>query len=187
MSDLLAVIDLFQRVQSGELSEHEYEKFLRLNVNSKDFFPFIEKVRDVTFMGFKHTNAVASSASDNTLQVVRFMQKSGTDAALQAKLQSIIGGDGDISKPTELDDQESQALSGERCSQIVDLGAKYGFRFTVSDLNVAAGAFRLVNSGEMSADNCARILGLDSIGTDESANLAEVGKTAGMIYRGIHY
>ncbi|PWG74866.1 hypothetical protein DF186_15670, partial [Enterococcus hirae] len=32
MSDLLAVIDLFQRVQSGELSEHEYEKFLRLKV-----------------------------------------------------------------------------------------------------------------------------------------------------------
>ena len=187
MSDLLAVIDLFQRVQAGELSAHEYEKFLRLNVNSRDFFPFIEKVRDVTFKGFKHANAVASSSSDNTLQVVRFMQKTGTDEALRARLRAIIGGDGDISKPTELDDNESLALSGERCSQIVELGAAYGFRFTVSDLNVAAGAFRLVNAGQLSEDSCARILGMNRLTVAEQGDLSSVGKTAGMIYRGIRY
>lgn len=187
MSDLLAVIDLFQRVKAGELSEHEYEKFLRLNVNSKAFFPFIEKVRDVTFMGFKHTNAVPSTASDNTLEVVRFMKSTGTDESLRARLQAIIGGDGDISMPAELDDQESRTLSGERCGQIVDLGAEYGFRFTVSDLNVAAGVFRLVNTGELSEDGCARILGIDNIGVVDSDDRVNVGKTAGMIYRGIRY
>ena len=187
MSDLLAVIDLFQRVQAGELGADEYEKFLRLNVNSRDFFPFIEKVRDVTFKGFKHTNAVASVASDNTLQVVRFMTKTGSDEVLRAKLQEIIGGDGDISKPAQLDDQESRALSGERCSQIVDLGAAYGFRFTVSDLNVAAGAFRLVNAGELSEDSCARILGLNRVTVSDKGDLSGIGKTAGMIYRGIRY
>ena len=115
------------------------------------------------------------------------MTKTGSDEVLRAKLQEIIGGDGDISKPAQLDDQESRALSGERCSQIVDLGAAYGFRFTVSDLNVAAGAFRLVNAGELSEDSCARILGLNRVTVSDKGDLSGIGKTAGMIYRGIRY
>ncbi len=182
MSDLLAVTDLFQKVQAGELREDEYEKFLNVNVGSKGFFPFIEKITQMTYMGFKHSTALPSTASDNTMQVVRFMEKTSTDESLRKKLQRIIGGDGDISNPEELDDQEAQALNGALCGQIVELGAEHGFRFTVNDLSVAVGAFRLVNSGKLSTDGCARILGLGSM---PEAGSGDAGKTASLIYRGV--
>ena len=185
MADLLAVTDLFQRVQSGELSESEGVKFLRLNAGSGDFFPFIEKVTELTYKGFKYSSAVPSSAQDNTLQVVNFMEKSESDNTIRSQLQAIIGGDGNISNPAELDAQEAQSLQSDRCSQIVELGAEHGFRFTVSDLNATVGAFQLVNSGELSAESCARILGLGK--TEGAGNPQKIKETTSLMYRGIRY
>lgn len=183
LSDLMAVTDAFQRVQSGALTSEEFDKFLSLSVKSKDFFPFIENVVSMTYKGFKHANAVASNSPDNTLAVVRFMERSESDVALRAQLASILGGDGNISNPAELDAEEASALGSDCSKQIVELGGEHGFRFTLADLSAVVGAFQLVNDGELSMESCARILGLGN----SSDGLASVEKTAGRIYRGVRY
>jgi Nif11 domain len=183
MSDLLAVTDAFQRVQSGELTSEEFDKFLSLNVKSKEFFPFIENVVSMTYKGFNYSNAVASKSQDNTLAVVRFMERSESDMALRSQLASLLGGDGNISNPAELDAEEASALGSDRSQQIVQLGAEHGFRFTASDLAAVVGAFQLVNGGELSMESCTRILGLGK----SQDGLASVEKAAGRIYRGIRY
>jgi hypothetical protein len=183
LSDLLAVTDAFERVQSGQLTASEFERFLNVNVNAEDFFPFISNVVSMTYMGVKHASPVVSKVKDNTLPVIRFMERSGNDAALREKLMDIIGGDGDISAPGELDDDEAMALGSERGHQIVSLGAEHGYRFTVTDLNAVISAFQLVNDGELPIESCARILGMGKIESNDAA----VKKTAGLIYRGIRY
>jgi len=183
MSDLLAVTDAFQRVQNNEMSSDELDKFLNLEVKSKDFFPFIENIVSMTYKGVKYSAPVVSKSKDNTLPVIHFMERSGTDATLREKLVAILGGDGDISKPSELDAEEAAALSSDSSEQVVKLGAEYGYRFTASDLGAVVGAFQLVNKGELPVESCARILGL---GKSESA-VASVKKAAGMMYRGVSY
>lgn len=183
LSDLLAVTNAFQRVQSGQLTSDEFDKFLNLSVKAKDFFPFIEDVVSLTYKGFGYSSAVASKSQDNTLAVVRFMERSDSDEALQRQLAALLGGDGNISKPAELDADEATALGSDRNQQIVDLGAEHGFRFTVADLSTVVGAFQLVNDGQLSIDSCTRILGLGK----SSDGLSSVEKTAGRIYRGVRY
>ena len=183
LSDLLAVTDAFERVQAGELNAQEFERFLSVNVNSAEFFPFISNVVSMTYKGFKYSSPVVSKVKSNTLPVVRFMERSGSDPALQEKLMSIIGGDGDISSPGELDSEEASALSSEKSKQIVSLGAEYGYRFTVGDLNAVISAYQLVNDEKLPMASCARILGMGKGITDDSG----IKKTAGMIYRGVRY
>jgi hypothetical protein len=183
LADLLAVIDAFQRVQSGELTSEEFDKFLSLNVKSKDFFPFIENVVSMTYKGFNYSSAVASNSSDNTLAVVRFMERSESDQALQRQLVAVLGGDGNISNPVELDAQEAGALGSDHGKQIIELGIEHGFRFTEADLSAVVGAFQLVNDGKLSMESCTRILGLGK----SNDGLARVEETAGRIYRGVRY
>lgn len=183
MADLLAVTDAFHRVQSGEMTEEAFNKYLRLSGQSSDVFPFIQKVTELTYKGFRYDTALPSPGQDNTLQVVRFMEASKADPKLREELQAIVGGDGDISDPTQLDAEEARSLVGDRSSRIVELGAAYGFRFTVSDLSTAVGAFQLVEAGKLPLDDCIRILGLKS--TDGKQALDAVTSTAGHIYRGV--
>lgn len=183
LSDLLAVVDAFQRVQAGELTGEEFDKFLSLNVKSSEFFPFIDSVVSMTYKGFNYSSAVASKSSDNTLAVVRFMERSESDESLQKKLAAILGGDGNISNPGELDAGEANALNSDCSKQIVQLGAEYGFRFTEADLSAVVGGFQLVKDGRLSLESCTRILGLGK-STD---GLARVEKAAGRIYRGVRY
>ena len=185
MADLFAVTDAFQRVQSGEMSEDAFKKYLRLSGQTSDLFPFIQKVSELTYKGFRYATAIPSPGQDNTLQVVRFMEASKADPKLREELQAIVGGDGDISDPTQLDAEEARSLIGDRSSRIVDLGAAHGFRFTVSDLSAVVGAFQLVETGELPLDNCMRILGLKGAGTNGESGLADVASTAGRIYRGV--
>jgi hypothetical protein len=183
LSDLLAVTDAFQRVSAGELTSEEFDKFLNLNVKSKDFFPFIENVVSLTYKGFNYSSAVASKSRDNTLAVVRFMERSETDETLRKQLAAVLGGDGNISNPAQLDAQEAEALGSERSKKVVQLGAEYGFRFNEADLSAVVGAFQLVNDGKLSLESCTRILGLGK----GDGGLATVEKTAGRIYRGVRY
>jgi len=187
MADLFAVTDAFQRVQSGELTEEEFSKFLRVNAGTGEAFPLIGNVVEMTYKGFHYAKAVPSAAQDNTTQVVRFMEKSDSDSALRERLQTLIGGDGDISEPGELDAEEAQALASFRGSHIVDLGAEHGFRFTPADLSAVVGAFQLVNNGKLSQENCVRILGLKKSAVAVDGILADNNKTAELIYRGVRY
>lgn len=180
LADLLAVSDVFRRVQAGELCTEEFEKFLNLEVRSSDYFPFIENVVSMTYKGVKYATPLRSSTVDSTLPVVRFMERTGSDLILRDQLKAILGGDGDISEPGELDLEELGALRSDRSKQVVELGAENGFRFSVSDLGAVVGAFQLVNTGELSMESCVRILGLG-----KADALSGVKNTAQMIYRGV--
>lgn len=183
LSDLLAVTDAFERVQAGELSTEEFEKFLSVSVDGSDYFPSISNVVSMTYKGFKYASPVVSKVKDNTLPVVRFMERSSSDAALREQLMAIIGGDGDISSPGELDTEEASSLVSDRSNSIVSLGAEHGYRFTVSDLNAVISAFQLVNEEKLPMESCARILGMGKSDTGDGG----VKKTAGLIYRGVRY
>ena len=183
LSDLLAVTDAFERVQAKELSVEDFERFLDVKVDGADFFPLIANVISMTYKGFKYSSPVIAKVKDNTLPVVRFMERTGSDSTLRKQLMSIIGGDGDISSPDEIDSEEAGSFKGEVSSQIVNLGAEYGYRFTVTDLNAVISAFQLVREGTLPMESCARILGM---GKTEAAN-ADIKKTAGLIYRGVRY
>ena len=152
-------------------------------MKSKDFFPAIENVVSMTYKGVSYSAPVTAKSKDNTLPVIRFMELSGTDEALRGKLMSILGGDGDISSPGELDADEALALGSDRSTQVVKLGAEFGYRFTAADLGAVAGAFQMVSNGKLPAESCARILGL---GKSDTA-IASVKKAAGMMYRGVAY
>jgi hypothetical protein len=185
VTDLFAVIDAFRRVKAGDMSEETFAKFVRLS--GSDALPFIRDVTEFTYKGFSYESARPSNRNDNALQVVRFMEKSKDDVRLREQLQSIIGGDGNISAPEELDAAEARSLIGERSRQIVELGAKHGFRFTPMDLSAVVGAFQLVECGSISADECMRILGLPAGDGAGTPPVSEVTPTAGRIYRGIRY
>jgi len=185
MADLFAVMDAFHKVQSGEMSEEAFNKYLRLGGQTSSAFPFIEKVAEMTYKGFRYDTAIPSASKDNALQVVRFMEKTRDDSTLREKLQAIIGGDGDISDPKALDSEEAQSLMSDRSEKIVELGAEHGFRYTVSDLSAVVGAFQLVESGKLPLENCMRILGLKGSGESPEEGLTKVTSTAGLIYRGV--
>ncbi|TXS90758.1 hypothetical protein FV139_17415 [Parahaliea maris] len=183
LAELLAVTNAFQRVQAGELTEADFDHFLEADAQSKGYFPYIENVASMTFKGVKYAAPVTAKINDNTLSVVRFLERTGSDDALSAKMKEIVGGDGNISGPAELDADEAAALSGERSQQIIELGAEYGYRFSAQDLSTVIGAFQLVNAGELSPESCSRILSLGkSAGQVEKAK-----KTAGLVYRGVAY
>lgn len=178
MADLFSVVDAFQRLKKGEMSEDAFAKFAEISGQSADFLPAIESVAEMTYKGVPYQKVVSSPGKGNSLQVVKFLEKSGVDENLQSKLRALIGGDGDISSPEALDAEEAAGLSGDRSLQIVALGAEEGFRFSVSDLNAVVGAFKLVDSGDLSLDACKRILGI----SEQPEEV--VRKTAGLIYRG---
>lgn len=182
LADLLAVTDAFQRVQANELTPDEFEKFLNLDVKSKDYFPFIEHVVAMTYLGAKYHAPITSKSKGNALPVIRFMERSGTDSELRDKLMAVLGGDGDISKPSEMDSEEAGALSGDNSSKVVKLGAEYGYHFSPADLGTVVGAFQMVSNGQLPVESAARILGL---GSSETA-MESVQKTARM-YRGTSY
>lgn len=185
MADLFAVIDAFQRVQSGEMSNDTFMRYLNLTGASADYFPLIERVREMTYKGFRYTTAVPATGHGNSLEVVRFMEATKENPSLRTELQGIIGGDGDISDPKALDAEEASSLKGERAEQIVKLGAKHGLHFTSSDLAAVTGAFQLVDSGELPLESCMRILGLKGGSAKGDTDLANVSETAGLIYRGV--
>jgi len=185
VADLFAVIDAFRRVSAGEMSEETFAKFVRMS--RSEALPFIGEVSEFTYKGLSYESARPSSRNENALQVVRFMEKSKDDAKLREQLQAIIGGDGNISAPSELDAAEARSLLGERSSQIVQLGAKLGFRFTPMDLSAVVGAFQMVESGTLPLEDCMRILGLPKSAEADAPAIGALAQAAGRIYRGIHY
>jgi hypothetical protein len=186
MADLFAVMDAFRRLKDGELTEDAFAKYSLSGGNATAVLPFIQDVAEYTYKGVSYRTPIPSAAQASTVQVVRFMEKSRDDAALAAELQSLIGGDGNISAPGELDAAEA-SLIGARSSRIVELAAKHGFHFTVADLSAVVGAFQLVEAGGLPLDACMRILGMKQSEDRAVADLAAVASTAGRIYRGVRY
>lgn len=187
MADLNAVIDAFERIQAGEMTEEEFAKFLNVSRSRDGSFPRIQKVIQLTFKGSRYSNVIPATGQDNTLEVVRFMEKTANDSNLRQQLQAVIGGDGDISNPGQLDAEEATSLKGKRGADVVKFAADHGYNFTISDLSAVVGAFQLVQQGKLSEESCVRILGLSGSSHADHNNLSTVQQTATFVYRGVVY
>lgn len=183
VADLYSIIDAFQRMKNGDLSEDAFQKFIDTSSQSAEYLPFIDSIATMTYKGITYERVKPAIAQGNSLEVVRFLQKSHDDEVLRGKLQKIIGGDGDISSPEELDSAEAGNLIGERSANVVALAATEGFRFTISDLSAVIGAFQLVDDGTLSLESCKRILGIADSAADEALGTASAA--AVRIYRGV--
>ncbi|NIP14181.1 MAG: hypothetical protein GWM88_05395 [Pseudomonadales bacterium] len=183
IADLYSIIDAFQRMKGGELSDTAFAKFVDASSQTADYLPFIDSIATMTYKGFTYDKVKPAVAQGNSLEVVRFLQKSHDDEGVRGRLQAIIGGDGDVSSPEELDSSEAGNLIGARSAQVVALANSEGYRFTISDLSAVIGAFQLVEKGTLSLASCKRILGIAEAAEDEA--LGEVSTTAVRIYRGV--
>jgi hypothetical protein len=183
IADLYSILDAFQRMKNGDLSKGAFEKYVDRASESGDFLPFIDSISTMTYKGVQYDRINPATTQGNSLEVVRFLKKSHEDEGLQSKLQEIIGGDGDISSPEELDSSEAINLIGERSAQVVALAVSEGFRFTISDLSAVIGAFQLVDQGSLTLDSGKRILGIAESTSNDS--LGEIASTAVRIYRGV--
>ncbi|MEM9316260.1 MAG: hypothetical protein AAGA95_16700 [Pseudomonadota bacterium] len=178
LGELYTLLDAFQRMKKGELSEEGFERYIDDSSAIADSLPAIAAISELTYMGASYERVIPKK--DSTLGVVNFMQKTNEEG-LRQQLQAIIGGDGDISTPDRLDAAEATQLLGARSEQVVLLGAQEGFRFTIEDLNAAVGAFRMVEEGKISPESCYRILGIDP---EDAAPVDTVVDAASRMYRG---
>jgi hypothetical protein len=103
--------------------------------------------------------------------VLQFMQKTGEDAALRQQLESLLGvGDGNISSSTQLDPEESAALS-QGAPRVTEFAAQQGYSFSSNELVQVITAFQQLQSGQLSKEDFARALGFSE--TVQIKNQAE--------------
>ncbi|HEY9628643.1 MAG TPA: hypothetical protein V6C84_15180 [Coleofasciculaceae cyanobacterium] len=96
-----------------------------------------------------------------TATVLKFMQKTAEDEALRHQLETLLGvGDGNISSEAELDSAETEALKGERAPVVAEFASQNGFMFSVDDLVAVVDAFQKHQSGELSDDAFAALIGV---------------------------
>jgi Ca2+-binding EF-hand superfamily protein len=201
LDELINVIDVFEKYQSGELSEEEFTKFIsasNVHQDTKDHLFSAEETIDLVFRGKRYTKKVASKARTTTkisaikpddrpssgaiAQVIQFMEKTADDAALQQEIQSAMGvGDGNISSLQELDASEVQALKGEYGYAVVNLAKENGFEFSADDLVEVIDTFEKRQSGELSDAQFSEFLASSNLDKD----VAE--KTIELIFKGRRY
>lgn len=182
LSELYALLDAYQRMQNGELSQTAFEGYVTDSAEGARVLPAIRSVAELTYKGVGYERVLPSVVPDDSLGVVRFLHKSHFDETLRERLQGLIGGDGDVSAPQELDAAEFANL-GARSAEVVALAAQDGFRFSIEDLNAVVGAFQLVSEGALSQESCNRILGITGSAGDDTVQAASTA--ARRMYRGV--
>jgi hypothetical protein len=111
-----------------------------------------------------------------TTTVLSFMQKTAEDEALRQRLENLLGvGDGNISSESELDAEESAALTGERAPVVAEFAAENGFDFSVDELVTVVEAFQKHQAGKMSDAEFAALMGLAGL-TGADADMKGVAK-----------
>ncbi|HEY9885002.1 MAG TPA: hypothetical protein V6C98_15460 [Thermosynechococcaceae cyanobacterium] len=98
-----------------------------------------------------------------TTTVLQFMQKTAEDQALRQQLETLLGvGDGNISSETELDAAETEALKGERAPIVAAFAAQNGYTFSANDLVTVVDAFQQHQSGVLSDEAFAALVGVSA-------------------------
>jgi Ca2+-binding EF-hand superfamily protein len=183
-NDLIKVIDIFEKHQAGEISEAKFSEFLASsNLNKYAArLSSAEKTIDLIFQGRRYRKTVttqvpANSTHQATAQVVQFMEKTGDDSQLKQELKQILEvGDGDISSVDELDAEEAQALKSQKNSLVIELASKYGFQFTVEDLNKVIDIFGQQKVGEISLEDFSLLTGIADAKKSTSVELMYLGR-----------
>ncbi|OCR00748.1 hypothetical protein BCD67_12140 [Oscillatoriales cyanobacterium USR001] len=184
-NDLIKVIDIFEKHQAGEISETKFSEFLassNLNKYAQDRLSSAGKTIDLIFQGRRYRKTVTTQVPANnthqaTAQVVQFMEKTGDDSQLKQELKQILGvGDGDISSVDELDAEEAQALKSQKNSLVIELASKYGFQFSVEDLNKVIDIFGQQKLGEISPEDFSLLTGIADAKKATTVELMYLGR-----------
>ncbi|MBD2035351.1 hypothetical protein H6F76_09980 [Leptolyngbya sp. FACHB-321] len=126
-----------------------------------------------------------------TTTVLQFMQKTAEDQALRQQLETLLGvGDGNISSETELDAAETEALKGERAPIVAAFAAQNGYTFSANDLVTVVDAFQQHQSGILSDEAFAALVGMSASNNvtqlDAAANpLKRLTRYLGKTYLGL--
>lgn len=188
--ELTQVVDRFQQLRSGQLSEAEFAAALGLPQpapESQVKISAIQRMVDLVYRGIHYTPVAAPPPEQAAArrEVIQFMEGTASDEARQQQLQSLIGvGDGDISSLEQLDANEIAALKGQRGSQVVDFAAQQGYSFSVQDLSDVVDAFQRLRSGDLSEAAFAVTVG---IGSGTGQPLSAISRTLDVVYRGVPY
>lgn len=102
-----------------------------------------------------------------TAAVLQFMQKTAEDGTLRQQLEDLLGvGDGNISSEVELDPAETEALKGERAPIVSQFAAQNGFEFSVNELITVVEAFEKYQTGALSNEDFAALVGVAKAKSD---------------------
>ncbi|MGK7930031.1 MAG: hypothetical protein AB4041_01165 [Microcystaceae cyanobacterium] len=186
--DLIDVVEIFQRRRKGKISDQEFFKELGVPPDALAFLS-TQKVVRLVFKGNAYKKLMGESRDklqqiNPKIAVMQFMEKSDQNEILQQELETIIGvGDGNISRATELDPSEAEALKGERGAQLTQFANRQGFTFSQQDLVDVINAFEGLRLGTLSQADFHKNVGLP---TEDNITLApqEIQK---YIYRGQTY
>jgi hypothetical protein len=131
LGELNAVVSVFQRYNSGELSKEDFAKAMGWDLTAESISS-VGKTVGLVYRGVKHdTQKDKSSAT----QVLDFMKRTSEDEEIRDELKEILAvGDGDIGDFTEVDAEEASALKSGRGVLVAELAAKHGYIFSLSDL-----------------------------------------------------
>ena len=186
--ELTQVVETYQRLQAGEISQAEFVVALGLPESaSEPETPAIQNTVELVYRGIRYKPVTPPSAEQSTARrsVIQFMEGTAGNPFLQQELQSVIGvGDGDISGLDELDNQEISALRGQRGTKVVEFAAHHGYTFTPEDLAAVVDAFQRLRAGDLSEAAFSRTVGLVEATIQP---LAAIGLTIDTAYRGIPY
>ncbi len=188
--ELSQVVEAYQRLQAGEISQAEFAVALGLPESApepKTSVPAIQNTVELVYRGIRYQPVTPPSPDQAAARrtVIQFMEGTAGNETLQQELQAVIGvGDGDISGLSELDDQEIVALKGQRGAQVAEFAARTGYPFTPEDLATVVDAFQRLRAGDLSEAAFSKTVGLVEATTQP---LAAIGQMIDTAYRGIPY
>lgn len=179
-TDLSDVLDAFEQLRSGDLSEAAFSRVVGLTEATTQPLQAISQTLDLAYRGVPYVKSVRSG-SPQTAAVLQFMERTAKDMFLRDQLKTLLGvGDGDISGVGALDTQEIEALKGEKGRNVTHFALQRGYLFTVDDLTQVATAYQQLSNGEITEEEFSREIGL------ADANKGRLIKRAvTFFYRGI--
>ncbi|ELR99492.1 hypothetical protein [Gloeocapsa sp. PCC 73106] len=162
-ADLIEVVEMFQACRQGRLSQAQLLRNLGVSTGALTLLS-TQKVVKLMFKGGVYEKIVGPTVASTVnpkITVIKFLEQSGESEARQQELEKILGvGDGNISSSEELDQQEVEAIKGDRGAQLTALANRYGFNFTQQDLIDVVQAFERYRNGEITQVDLDSILGL---------------------------
>lgn len=178
VQELGTAIDTFARFQAGDISEQDFVTQLGISAQEKSS---VKSPIELIYRGMRYQRIDGQLVRQGLPVVMKFMQKTAVDKEFQQQLAALLGvGDGNISDQAALDQTEAAALEN-RAPAVVKFAATKGFSFSTEELTSMLDIFAQYQSGQLSAQQFASLVGLS---TQEQAS---VQKTIELVYRGTRY
>uniref|UniRef100_B8HKE9 Uncharacterized protein n=1 Tax=Cyanothece sp. (strain PCC 7425 / ATCC 29141) TaxID=395961 RepID=B8HKE9_CYAP4 len=178
VKELGTAIDTFARFQAGDISEQDFVTQLGISAQEESS---IKSPIELIYRGMHYQRIDGQLVRQGLPVVMKFMQKTAVDKEFQQQLAALLGvGDGNISDQAALDQSEAAAL-GNLAPAVVAFASSKGFSFSAEELTSMLDIFAQYQSGQLSAQQFASLVGLSA------QEQASVQKTIELVYRGTRY